>query len=1180
MIKKLFSFLLAFVCAGLLYAEGLPQTSTEGNEVWYLIQFSNGGSVFNAASNNANITTGSMDGADSQWWKFEGDATKGYTITNKLGYTLCSDNGNKETMVKASSNPRGTSKFKIVKTKHTNYPKAFEIEPSSNSSVSMNLFGGPGANHGVGYWDNGNPDPNNCVIFISQREYESVAIIPYPASLKELKEGGLDVKTLKAISCPNDSMAVHLQDFANQLKLVSGTELRVIKGEGQAENAIQMTVDSKLDKEAYTLKVNDNGVSITASHFAGFFYALQTLKQMLPNAYFEKQANNKVAWTLPFLDIKDKPQLAHRGFMLDVARHFFDKNEIMHIIDVMSLYKLNVFHWHLTEDQGWRIEIPEYPKLTEIGSIRKGSFTLPADGDNGAFFDDTEYGRGMWYSQKDLKEVVAYAQARNINIIPEVDFPGHMLAAISAYPELSCNPDKHYEVRIESGVSKDVLNIGNDKVIDFLKTIMDNLAQIFPSQYIHFGGDECPTDQWRTNEECQQRIKDNNLKGVEELQSWLIEELGTYVKEKYNRDIMVWDELVDHWNTKNTIKPIIMSWLGKSNKAADMGLKSIACPYNTTYLDMMQIDENNELIDEPYRGGWGNNVNSVEKIYNFNPYYNLSGKEQFGYGVQGNMWTETTNNDDELEYQLFPRLLALSETGWLPNSEKNWALFHKRLQSHDEILDTYGINYAKHYINPKKLTESEAALAEAEDILNQSIRGGVGYPEAKVYDTLADAVKKAKADTTAIEELKKATADYKKAPIVQPQAGKMYQIISASTYSKKQFAGSSLYQANSGLRIHYTPQAEPEELWEAVTTEGGYFLQNVGSKKQITLTAKNKQATLDEKGTAVRVDKATKASGKYTYIPGVVTISAVTGYSPNVTGNVKRLVAQSSGNVNVADDAALCYPGTWKMIEVIDFNAQLKGLCKKGESIIRKNDANQIGSYTNEAIAYLKEQIMEPAQEALKGVVTEEMYLTYLDRYNKFLAMPRNSFINSIDENSYYYIQNAYYTNYYAGANGNNAVVRKLNEKDPQFLWQVEKNTDGTVSFKNKKNNMYAFVRKATEQSRLQFVTKKDNATWIPEFVETDQNRSGIAITDKTNTLSWYIMVNGDISSTNIVFRPKNYGASIWNFIKTDHKVTGIEDLTVESQGKVTYYDLSGRKVNYPVNGLYIKSNGEKVLFR
>ena len=767
------------------------------------------------------------------------------------------------------------------------------------------------------------PQAASALALPGKEMVDQFSIIPYPKELNITKDGNLPLKQLKAICCNDKAMAQHLKDFAKQLKKTSKISLKVITDDVPTENAILMMEDTTLPLEGYLLEVNDNGVVIKAANTAGFFYALQTLKQLLPHQFFAQETAKDANWSLPFVKIVDEPKFGHRGFMLDVARHFFDKEEVMRILDVMALYKMNIFHWHLTDDQGWRIEIPEYPKLTEIGAIRKGSFTNPGEpSEKQKFFDDTEYGRGMWYSQKDLKEVVAYAKARNIDIIPEVDFPGHMVAAVTAYPELSCDPSKQYEVRLDAGISKDVLNIGNDKVIDFLECIMDNLAKIFPYKYIHFGGDECPTDQWKNNADCKRRVKEKRLKGVHQLQSWLVEELGTYVKEAHDKDIMVWDELMEHWNTKNKIQPIVMAWRGldKNKKAADKGLQSITCPHQELYLDMMQIQPDKALLDEPYYGGWNDNkLVTVKQAYNINPVVSLKGREDFCLGVQANMWTETTNDVEELEYQLFPRLLAVAETGWLPAADKNWNSFYQRLQSHDEILEALGINYAQHFIEPAAMSDHEKVLADAEQILAESVRGGVGYPETETYDALKKALKKANkrsAETSDFHILNQALDAFKAAPAVQPQPGKKYRIISASTYYKKQFAGSTLYEKGDRIRFHYTPQYNAEELWEFVPTEGGYLLQSVNSKKQVTLTKMKQAATLGAAGTTLRIDKATIPSGNHIYVPGAVTISAVEGYSDQMNGKVKRLAAQLNGEVHVADDAALCYPGTWKIIEV------------------------------------------------------------------------------------------------------------------------------------------------------------------------------------------------------------------------------------------------------------------------
>ena len=750
---------------------------------------------------------------------------------------------------------------------------------------------------------------------------DQLSIIPYPQELNVIKEGNLPLKQLKTISCNDKAMLQHLKDFAKQLKKTSKISLKIVNSENQTENAILMIEDTTLPLEGYILEVKDNGVIIKAANTAGFFYALQTLKQMLPHQFFAQETEKNANWSLPFVKIVDQPKFGHRGFMLDVARHFFDKQEVMRILDMMALYKMNIFHWHLTDDQGWRIEIPEYPKLTEVGAIRKGSFTNPGEpSEKQKFFDDTEYGRGMWYSQKDLKEVVAYAKARNIDIIPEVDFPGHMVAAVTAYPELSCDPSKTYEVRLDAGISKDVLNIGNDKVIDFLECIMDNLAKIFPYKYIHFGGDECPTDQWKNNADCKRRVKEKGLKGVHQLQSWLVEELGTYVKEAHDKDIMVWDELMEHWNTDNKIQPVVMAWRGldKNKEAAKKGLQSITCPHQELYLDMMQINSKKALLDEPYYGGWNDNkLVTVKQAYNINPVASLKGREDFCLGVQANMWTETTNDVEELEYQLFPRLLAVAETGWLAAADKNWKNFYQRLQDHDEIMEALDINYAKHYIEPAEKSDQTLALEEAEQILKESVRGGVGYPSTEIYDALKKAFKKANksAETSDFHVFNQALDAFKNAPIVQPQPGKKYRIISASSYYKKQFEGSTLYEKDNKVRFHFTPQYNAEELWEFIPAEGGYLLQSVNSQKQIALSKIKTAATMEEKGTVLRIDKATIPSRNHIYEAGAVTISAVEGYDKKMNGKVKRLAAQLNGEVHVADDAALCYPGTWKIIE-------------------------------------------------------------------------------------------------------------------------------------------------------------------------------------------------------------------------------------------------------------------------
>ena len=1148
-----------------LHAQGFPTISTDENTVWYLIQFMNGGNALTANTANAQITTSQATGSDEQLWKIKGNATDGYTFTNKKGYTLYVNSAAINQMVHASENLTGVHKFKITATSNTSYNGGYEIQPVGNTAVSMNLWGGPEENRGVGLWNNG--DKNNPVTFVDASGYEQlgkISIIPNPAELNVTKEGQFPLNTLTAIAYTGEDMKKHAQEFAAQLQKSSGIVLEVKEAaETAGDGEIWFGADSNLPDEGYTLAVNEKSVVIKASGFAGWFYGLQTLKQMLPREFFASKLQNNVTWGIPYLDIADQPLLGHRGYMLDIARHFFNKEEVMKVLDILALYKMNRFHWHLTDDQGWRIEIPEYPKLTEVGSIRSASFS---NNDSQNFYDDTEYGRGMWYSQNDLREVVAYAKERNIEIIPEIDLPGHMVAAVTAYPEFSCDSTKKYEVRVDGGISEDVLNIGDDRVIEFLKCVLDNVADIFPYDYIHIGGDECPTKQWSTNSQCLARVNELGLDGVHQLQSWLVEELGIYLKKEHGKDIIVWDELLANWNDNNQTKPVIMAWngIGYSGNAADRGLKSIIVPYSHLYLDFMQAEESNRFVDELYNGGWG--VNTVEEIYSLNPLSNLSGRENYALGVQGNMWTETTNDIDEVEYQLLPRLLALSEIGWLPTAKKNWLSFYKRLQSHDEIFDILDYKYAKHYIEPTEYTENESAMIEAENILKNSIRGGVGYPSAELYDALQTAFEEA--TTENVVALVTAIVNYKNAPIVQPESGKTYQIVSASTYYKRQYEGSTMYQKGENVRFHYTPQTEPEELWQFTATDNGYIVTNLFSGQQLTMGAYNTPITLSDNGTVVRMDKATIATQNFTYIPGVVTISAVDGYNTAMTGSVKRLSAEVSGEVYTKDEAALCYNGTWKLIEVNDFKAQLEGLVKKCEIILLTAKPGEMNEYTQEALEYLQNSVITPAKETIAtGAVTEAQYNAYVALYNQFQMMERTSVAQSLSEEHYYYIHNIWFGGY-AGYNSNSNVVSPLDKSNSDnILWSIVKKPNGQVYIYNKATGTAAYPAAYNGE---QGVKLGQEYAWTLEE-RNIEGKTGICIIDNSGTNAWYSNRN----SWNFILMKPFWGACTWEFQKSDiaTSVVEIEDNSVVGN---SIYDLLGNRLEKIVKpGIYIV-NGEK----
>ena len=1197
MVKKLLMLLCAVLGISQTRGVTLPTASTADKAIWYVIQFMNQGNVIEGKGDGKQARTAalnlsmesSISVTNAQLWKLEGDNTNGYKLINKNGQYLYLDNSARDAKVYAGKNVSGKKVlFKLMESQAQGYTGGLELQPAENNEVSINQFGGASSNAPLGLWNKN--DAGNVLKFVSlgsSNENDAYGLIPYPTSLEKRKDGKLSLKDFTAISAAaivNEQSPNTVQSFADRLKMTSGIELTIKANAGNEEaKAINLIEDKTIKAEGYSLKVEDDRITIKASNGAGFFYGLETLKQLMPRDIYGKKKAANAAWEVPFLSIADQPLLERRGFMMDVARHFFSKAEVMRVLDLMATYKLNLMHWHLTDDQGWRIEIPEYPLLTEVGSIRAGSFVSPGDG-SGKFFDDTEYGRGMWYSQEDLKEIVAYAKERHIEILPEVDLPGHMVAAVAAYPELSCDPSKKYSVRIDGGISHDVLNIGDDKVIDFLKCIMDNLAKVFPYPYIHFGGDECPTEQWAVNEACLKRVQDNGLNGVEELQSWLVEELGTYVKTKHNKDIVVWDELLKHWNDKNTVKPVIMAWnnINFTKKAADRGMRSICVPYQTLYIDMMQVPPSKTVIDEPYFGGWTENqVVSVEHVYGTNPLSHVPGQEEFVMGVQANLWAETLNDSVELEYQLLPRILAVSEIGWLPNKDKSFISFLSRLQSHADVFEQKGLNYAKHYFVKKQLSENEQTLKDAKFILDKSVAGTVGFPAADIHNALKAAYDAAVAKTedATLAALKTAMENYKNAPIIMPQAGKVYQIVSASIYYKNQYEGSTMYQAGDQVRFHYTPQTEPEELWSFEVKDGNYVMVNYGSGKKLAIGNFNANVSLDKtNGTTVRIDKATMANGTYTYIPGVVLISDVNGYSAEATGQVKRLTATGKGFVAAKNDPKLCNPGTWLIVEVEDFKKQLSGLVYKCELIVAKPLYGNFGEPSKEGVELLKNELIAPAKELIKGEnpVSEADYKKYMDLYNQFLTMKINV-MDAISEDYYYRIENAYFTNNFAH-NENGSLVPKNSNSDAS-LWRFLKQEDGTVLIYNKSSKTPAYISSSAEGQIVKVGNNGSIKKWTLEEVTTDQSKSGIGILDPSKTYSWYCNPNG---FKNVLLKPKDWGASIWNLIKTEEKVTvNIDKVEMDAESKTegATYDLSGRRKANKQQGIFIQ-NGKKVIIK
>ena len=463
----------------------------------------------------------------------------------------------------------------------------------------------------------------------------------------------------------------------NYIKLSSLKSIQGLKGEG------------------YSLKSDKNGVEIIGNSPIGTFYGIQTLIQLLP---VEKSSNLAIA----SVNVQDEPRFAYRGAMLDVGRHFFSVAFVKKYIDYLALHKLNYFHWHLTEDQGWRIEIKKYPRLTEIGSKRNGSIIgrYPGKGS-----DNTP--EGGFYTQEEVKDIVKYASDRFITVIPEIEMPGHSSAAIAAYPELSCFPNEKTNLpdNMMSDKSKQEMANGRNKIVQetwgvhadifvptentfkFLENVLDEVIALFPSKYIHIGGDEAPKDAWKKSEFCQQMIKEKGLKDEHGLQSYFIQRIEKYVNAK-GRTIIGWDEILEGGLAPNAI---VMSWRGEEGgiAAAKENHQVIMTPGSHVYLDHSQTKNEKEVTI----GGFL----PLEKVYSYEPIPKELNEQQAKYvmGAQGNVWTEYMANPAKVEYMIFPRLSALSEVLWSPKDKKDWTQFQTKIETMKKRYTMWGANYFK-----------------------------------------------------------------------------------------------------------------------------------------------------------------------------------------------------------------------------------------------------------------------------------------------------------------------------------------------------------------------------------------------------------------------------------------------------------------------------------------------------
>ena len=494
------------------------------------------------------------------------------------------------------------------------------------------------------------------------KHFQTPDLIPFPSYIN-MGTGSFVFNAMTTVLYNTNDIELNkaIQPFVNQFRNVSALSLLIEETNKHTKNVVQVIIDKKADtlgEEGYYLSVNKDKIIISAFNYTGIYYAFQTLRQLLPKEIESTAKVDKLKWEVPCLTISDKPRFQWRGMQLDCGRHFIDKKSIKRYIDFLSYYKMNRFHWHLTEDQGWRIEIKKYPKLTEVGAWRTET-------------DGSRY--GGYYTQDDVKEIVAYAAEHFITVIPEIEMPGHSVAAIASYPFLSCT-GLPINVEHNWGVHKDIYCVGNDSSFTFIQDVLDEIISLFPAKYIHIGGDEAPKFRWEHCSKCQARIKKEGLKDEFELQSYFIKRIEAYLKTK-DRSIIGWDEILEGGFAPSAT---VQSWRGIEGaiKAATSGHDAIVSPNISTY-----FNRDAKILD-------------LKKVYSFEPIPQVLNSEQSKHilGGECNLWTERCNQE-EIDDRMFPRLLAMTEALWSLPQNKNYDAFYERVQKHYSVLDMMGINY-------------------------------------------------------------------------------------------------------------------------------------------------------------------------------------------------------------------------------------------------------------------------------------------------------------------------------------------------------------------------------------------------------------------------------------------------------------------------------------------------------
>ena len=514
-------------------------------------------------------------------------------------------------------------------------------------------------------------------------------VVPLPKSVVMVKGQPFNLTSATTIvyEGTNPEMKRNARFLSEYIQQSTGIKTTLLDKRDKKAAAIVLVINPKVQgDEAYRLTVNNKQVTIAASTPAGVFYGIQTLRKSLP------VQTNGADITLPAVDIADAPRFGYRGMMLDCGRHFFPVSFVKKFIDILAMHNMNVFHWHLTEDQGWRLEIKSHPELTAKSSMRSGTVI----GHNATVDDSIPH--GGFYTQQEARDIVEYARQRHITVIPEIDMPGHTLAALAAYPELGCTGGP-YEVGHRWGVYKDVLCLGKESTYKFVQDVIDEVVDIFPAKYFHIGGDESPTVMWEKCPNCLQKAKDENT-DIKHLQQYFTNRIEKYLNSKGKR-IIGWDEILEG---KINQSATIMSWRGVEPglKAAKQGHDVIMTPSSHVYFDHYQAKETKHEPDAI--GG----CSPVEKVYSYEPLPETLDAEAKSRikGVQANLWTEYIPFTTQAEYMVLPRMAALAEVQWTPAGQKNFDNFSKRALRLSDLYDRYGYVYARHLWKEKAIPTS------------------------------------------------------------------------------------------------------------------------------------------------------------------------------------------------------------------------------------------------------------------------------------------------------------------------------------------------------------------------------------------------------------------------------------------------------------------------------------------